>query len=93
MRKIHVTQQFFVASGRHGDFFEKTKKSVFKRSMRVCVPNFRSVSFFVWPAGVTQINTKIHTYTSEIRNILARLLASRGFWKSIIPILIFFQDL
>ena len=25
MRKIHVKRQFFVASGRHGDFFEKTK--------------------------------------------------------------------
>ena len=26
MRKIHVTRQFFEASGRHDDFFEKTKK-------------------------------------------------------------------
>ena len=25
MRKIHMTRQFFEASGRHGDFFEKTK--------------------------------------------------------------------
>ena len=25
MRKIHVTRQFFEASGCHGDFFEKTK--------------------------------------------------------------------
>ena len=25
MLKIHVTRQFFEASGRHGDFFEKTK--------------------------------------------------------------------
>ena len=25
MRKIHVTRQFFEASGRYGDFFEKTK--------------------------------------------------------------------
>ena len=25
MRKIHVTRQLFEASGRHGDFFEKTK--------------------------------------------------------------------
>ena len=29
--------------------------------MGVCVPNFRSVSFYVWPGGVTQINTYIHT--------------------------------
>ena len=27
MRKIHVTPQFFEASGRHGYFFEKTKNS------------------------------------------------------------------
>ena len=34
--------------------------------MGVCVPNFRSVSFFVWPVDVTQINTytKIHKYTN-----------------------------
>ena len=25
MRKIHVTRQFFKASGRHGDLIEKTK--------------------------------------------------------------------
>ena len=25
MQKIHVTRQFFVASGRHGNFFERTK--------------------------------------------------------------------
>ena len=27
MRKIPVTRQFFAASSRHGDFFEKTKKT------------------------------------------------------------------
>ena len=42
----------------------------------VCVPNFRSVSYFVWPGGVT--HKRIPTYTSENRNILDRLLASRG---------------
>ena len=25
----------------------------------MCVPNFRSVSFFVWPGGLTQIHTHI----------------------------------
>ena len=42
--------------------------------MGVCVPNFRSVSFFVWPGDMTHINKKIntytHTYTSEFKNIL-----------------------
>ena len=47
--------------------------------MGVCVPNFRSVSFFVWPGDVTETYTEINTYTSETRNILDRLLASRGF--------------
>ena len=31
--------------------------------MGVCVPNFRSVSFFVCPGGVTHINKHINTYT------------------------------
>ena len=30
MQKIHVTRQFFEASGRHGDLIEKTKNSVFR---------------------------------------------------------------
>ena len=33
--------------------------------MGVCVLNFRSVSFFVWPGDVTEI----HKYTSEFKNI------------------------
>ena len=28
MRKIDLTRQFFEARGHHGDFFEKTKKTV-----------------------------------------------------------------
>ena len=47
--------------------------------MGVCVPNFWSVSLLVWPGGVTQTNKYIRTYTSEFKNILNRLLASRGF--------------
>ena len=30
MRKIHVTRQFFEASGSQGHFFEETKKPVFR---------------------------------------------------------------
>ena len=84
MRKIHMTRQFFEAIDRHGDFFQKNKKKTFLdkvHGMGVCVPNFSSVSFFVWPGGVTQLNKYIHKYTSEIRNILDQLLASQGFWK------------
>ena len=87
MRKIHWTRQFFEAGGPPGHFFEKTKKplldKVYGSMCTKCVLNFRSVSLFVWPGGVTQINSQInkdiHTYKSEIRNILDRLLASRGF--------------
>ena len=79
MRKIHVTRLILEASSRHGDFF-KTQKTCFQiRSMGVYLPNFRSVSFFVWPGGVTQINKQIHIYSSEFRIILDRLFASRGF--------------
>ena len=42
--------------------------------MGVCLPNFRTVSFFVWPGDVTHIlkytHTHTHTYTSELNNIL-----------------------
>ena len=59
MRKIHVTWQFFEASSSHGDFFEKTKKPVFREGqMGVCV-----VSFFVWPGDETQINKYTNKYT------------------------------
>ena len=38
MQKIHVPREFFEASGRHGDFFEKTKKNDFldKFNGRMC---------------------------------------------------------
>ena len=49
--------------------------------MGVYVPNFRSVSFFVWPGSVTHIHTRMHPYTRENGNILNRLFASRGFWQ------------
>ena len=48
--------------------------------MAVCVPNFRSVSFFVWPGCVTQINKQIHTYPRP---------AARLTWISIMGKIIF----
>ena len=54
MRKIHVTRQFYEASGRHEDLIEKNP--FLDKVNRGNVPNFRSVSFFVWPGDVTQIN-------------------------------------
>ena len=35
--------------------------------MGVCVPNFRSVSFLVWPGDVTHINKYIHKKYTNIR--------------------------
>ena len=42
-------------------FSTKQKTRFYMRSMRVCVPNIRSVSFFVWPGDVTEINTYTNT--------------------------------
>ena len=79
MRKIHVTRQFLKASGRHGDFFEKTKNPFLDKVNGSMCAKFQVCIVFRWPGGVAQIHTQINTYTSEIRNILHRLLASRGF--------------
>ena len=58
-------RQFFETGVPLGYFFEKTKKKPFQiRSMGVCVLNYRSVSFFVWPGSVTQIHTYINKYTN-----------------------------
>ena len=44
--------------------------------MGVCVANFRSVAFFVWPAGVTQILEyySMHKYINEyIKHVLVKI--------------------
>ena len=81
MRKTHVTRQFFEARGHHSDLIEKTNKPLsdkFNGSMcakfQVCI-----VFRLARPRINTPINKCTHTYTSEIRNILDRLLTSRGF--------------
>ena len=84
MRKIHVTRQFFEASGH---FFEKTKKKTFLDKVngsmcakfQVCIV-FRLASRLDTNKYIHKYaHTQIHKYTSEIRNILDQLLASRGF--------------
>ena len=80
MRKIHVTRQFFEASGRHGDLIEKIKNPFLdKVNGSMCAKFQVCIFFFVWPGDVTHIHTQINAYLSEIRNILDRQLASRGF--------------
>ena len=59
MRKIDVTRQCFGASGRHGDFFEKTKNPFLDKVDGSMCANLRPVSFFVWPGDVSQINKAI----------------------------------
>ena len=82
LRKIHVTRQFFEASGRHNDLIEKTKNlfldkvngsmcAKFQVCIAFCLARRRDTN--------TYSHTHINTYTSEIRNILDWLLASRGF--------------
>ena len=89
MRKIHVTRQFFGASGRHGDFFKKTKNVFLDKVYESMCTKFQvCIVFRLTRRRDTNkyTNTQIHTYTSEIRNILDRLLASRGFWKQLYPL-------
>ena len=79
MWKIQVTRQFFRASDPHCHFFRESKKTFFRIWFRgMCVPNFRAVSFpFGQEVPYKQIDRSI--FTSENRNILDRLLASRAF--------------
>ena len=41
--------------------------------MGVCVPNFRSVSFLVWPGGATQINTQTNKYMNTYTHIQVKI--------------------
>ena len=67
MRKTHVTLQVFEASGRHGDLFEKTKNTFLDKVNGSMCAKFQVCIVF--------------RLASEIRNILDRLLPSRGFLK------------
>ena len=82
MRKIHATRQFFEASGRHGDLIEKTKNPFLDKvngsmcaKFQVCIV-FRSARRRDTHKYILK---QLHKYTTEIKNILYRLLASRGF--------------
>ena len=87
MRKIHVTRQLFEASGPQGNFFEKTNKNpVFRYGLGECVYQISGQYLFsFWPKGAVQVHKptdpQTHIFTSENKNILDRMLASRRFWK------------
>ena len=72
MRQIHVTRQFFEASGRHGDLIEKTKKKFLDKVNGSMWAKFQVCTVF---RLARRRDTHTHIYTSEIRNILHRLLA------------------
>ena len=74
MGKIHVVWQFFVASDGHGNFFKKNLcldkvNGSMRTKFQVCIILRLA----------RRRDTNQNTYTREIRNILDRLLASRGF--------------
>ena len=78
MRKIHVTRQFYEASGRHGDLIEKTKYPFLDKVNGGMCAKFQVCTVFRL-ARRRGKNKYIDKYTSETRNILDGLLASRGF--------------
>ena len=74
--------EFIEASGRQGDLIKKTKNSFLDKVNGSMCAKFQVC--FVFRLARRRdtnksTNTQIHTYTSEIRNILDRLFASRGF--------------
>ena len=79
IRKIHVTRQFFEASGRHGDLIEK-KPFLDKVDGSMCAKFQVCIFFSLARRRDNKINKYIHKYTSEFKYILNRLIASRGFW-------------
>ena len=82
MRKIHRTRQFFEARGRHGDLIEKTKNPFLDKVNGSMCAKFQVYIVFRLARRrdtIKYTNTQINTYTSEFKNILDRLLASRGF--------------
>ena len=67
MRKIHVTQQFFEASGPQGHFVKK----VFRSTLGEGAYEIRSLRRFSFGQGIGHIQT--HTYTHEHTNIRANI--------------------
>ena len=64
MRKIRMTRQFFEASGRHGNFFQKNKKKPFlhKVNASMCAKFQVRIAFRLARRrdAHTQINTHIY---------------------------------
>ena len=73
MRKIHVTRQFIVSSGRHGDFFEKTKNPFLDKVNGSMCAEFQ-VCIVVSVARRRDTNTYIHKYTEQLGRVVNAML-------------------
>ena len=65
MRKIHVTRQFFEASGRHGDLIEKTKNPFLDKVNGSMCAEFQVCIVFRL-ARRRDTNKYINTYTNTL---------------------------
>ena len=79
MRKIHVTRQFFEASGPQGHFFEKTINPFFRQGLGECAYQISGLCRFSL-VSEWDTNKDTHEYT-HIRENIGKLLLSapRGF--------------
>merc|ERR1712072_50738 len=75
MRKIHVTRQFFEASGRHGDLIEKTKNPFLDKVNGSMCAKFQ-VCIVVSVARKRDTNTQIHKYINTYTHIQVNLRIS-----------------
>ena len=73
-----MTRQFPEASGRHGDLIEKPQNPFLDKVNGSMCAKFQVCNVFRL-ARRRDTNKHTNTYTSEFKNILGRLLASRGF--------------
>ena len=85
MQRIHVTRQYFETSGPRDHFFEKTKKPVSGYGLGECLYRISGLYRFPFGQELPYRPTNLQTsenriFTSENRNILDRMLTSRGFW-------------
>ena len=76
MREINLTRQIFEASSHHGDLIEKTKNPFLDKVNGSMCTKFR-VCYVFRLARRRDTNKHTNTYTSEFKNILDRLFASR----------------
>ena len=75
MRKIHVTWQFFEASGRHGDLIEKTKNAFLDKGNGSMCAKFQ-VCIVFRSARRRDTNKSIHTQTQKYTHIRVNLRIS-----------------